>query len=179
MTYRVNAGYVPPEHWVHDPDQGGGRIVGEVCHFVDLLASLAQDRVVEVQAAALPDGNRYRQDNVVATLRFGRGSVAAIVYAANGDRALEKERLEVMSAGRSAVLDDFRRLTCYEKGRATRRGRAVDKGHRAEVAAFVDAIAHGHDSPVPFAEAVHVTEVTLAISASLATGCSVAVGESP
>jgi predicted dehydrogenase len=177
MTYRVNAGYVPPEHWVHDPDSGGGRIVGEVCHFVDLMTMIAGDRVVEVQATGLPDSGRYRQDNLVATLRFSRGSVATVIYAANGDRALEKERLEVMSAGRSAVLDDFRVLTCYEKGRATKRRQAVDKGHRAELAAFVQAVKTGAASPVPFVDAVHVTEVTLAIVAALATGSSVIVGD--
>jgi predicted dehydrogenase len=177
MTYRVNAGFVPPEHWVHDPEQGGGRIIGEVCHFVDLLTVLAEDRVVEVQAVGLPDGGRYHQDNLVATLRFSKGSIGTIVYAANGDRGLEKERIEVMSAGRSAVLDDFRSLTCYQKGKPERRRQAADKGHRAELAAFVRAVKNGEASPLPFTEAVHVTEVTLAIVAALATGSSVIVGE--
>lgn len=177
MTYRVNAGYIPPEHWVHDPAQGGGRILGEVCHFVDLLTMLAGDRVEEVSVVGLPDGSRYRQDNVVATLRFRRGSVGTIIYAANGDRALEKERIEVTSAGRAAVIDDFRSLTCYEKGRAHRTRRVGDKGHKAELAAFVEAVKSGGASPIPFAEAVHATEVTLAIVAALATGSSVSVGE--
>jgi predicted dehydrogenase/threonine dehydrogenase-like Zn-dependent dehydrogenase len=177
MTYRVNAGYIPPEHWVHDPVQGGGRIIGEVCHFVDLMTVLAGDQVVEVQAVGVPDGGRYRQDNVVATLRFSKGSVGTIIYAANGDRSLEKERLEVMSAGRSAVLEDFRALVCHENGRSTRKRQTQDKGHRAEIAAFVQAVKGGEASPVPVAGAIHVTEVTMAIVAALATGSSVTVGD--
>jgi predicted dehydrogenase len=177
MTYRINAGHVPADHWVHDPEQGGGRIIGEVCHFVDLLAFLAGDQVMEVQAAALPDGGRYRQDNVAVTLRFARGSVGTIVYAANGDRALEKERIEVMTAGRSAVLDDYRTLTCYEQGRRRRSTMGVDKGHRAELRAFVQSVERGEPSPVSFRDAVHVTEVTLAIVAALSTGTGVLLSE--
>jgi predicted dehydrogenase len=162
---------------VHDPEQGGGRIIGEVCHFVDLLAFLAGDQVMEVQAAALPDGGRYRQDNVAVTLRFARGSVGTIVYGANGDRALEKERIEVMTAGRSAVLDDYRTLTCYEQGRRRRSTMGVDKGHRAELRAFVQSVERGEPSPVSFRDAVHATEVTLAIVAALSTGTGVLLSE--
>jgi predicted dehydrogenase len=151
--------------------------MGEVCHFVDLLTVLADDRVVEVQATALPDAGRYRQDNVVATLRFSRGSVGTVIYAANGHRGLEKERLEVMSAGKSAVLDDFRRLTTFGEDGSRVIKRAPDKGHAAEMAAFVSAVQRGGASPVPLNESVHVTMVTLAMVAALNCGQTVAIDE--
>lgn len=165
LDCRVNAGYLPPEHWVHDPEQGGGRIVGEVCHFVDLLSHLAGGPPVRVAARALPDGGRYRDDNLVATLEFAGGSLATLTYAANGDSALPKERLEVLGGGRAAVLDNFRRLDLYAGGRrrTVRSWLRQDKGHRGELAAFVAASREGSPPPIPLAELLAVTRATLAI----------------
>ena len=105
--YRVNAGFIPPEHWVHDPAQGGGRILGEGCHFIDFLTWLAGAPPVEVSAKALPDMGRYRGDNAVITLTFPDGSVGTLSYLANGDKSVSKEWVEVFAGGRVAVLDDF------------------------------------------------------------------------
>lgn len=170
LHYRVNAGYVPATHWVQQPAVGGGRIVGEVCHFVDLLAFLCGSQPCEVFAMALPDGGRYSRDNLTATLRFGDGSVATITYVANGDRSVPKERLEVFSGGRAAWLDDFRTLTLAEGGRQRRERSGQDKGHAAEMQALVAAVGAGRPSPVPFVEAVAASRATLAILQSLATG---------
>ena len=130
MRYRVNAGFLPREHWTNDPDIGGGRIVGEVCHFIDLMTHLAGQLPVRVYARTLPDLARYSGDNLAATLEFADGGLGEITYVANGDRGLPKERLEVFGGGLSAVLDDFRRLDTYQDGkRKSVRSRRQEKGH--------------------------------------------------
>jgi predicted dehydrogenase len=102
--YRVNAGYLPPAHWLNDPEQGGGRIIGEGCHFVDFLAFLVGEPPISVTAQGLPDGGRYCEDNVVLTFGFPDGSLGTITYLANGDKSFPKERVEVFAAGRVGVL---------------------------------------------------------------------------
>lgn len=162
MHYRVNAGYIPLDHWTQDLEQGGGRIVGEVCHFVDFLTFLCGSLPTAVQAQALPNGNRYRDDNLVATLTFENGSIGTVTYVANGANGLAKERVEASAAGRSAVLDNFRSLELYDGSRRTvdRARWRQDKGHRDQLAAFVDAVASGGPSPIPWTEIQHVTETT-------------------
>ena len=107
---RVNAGPVAPNHWLQDPEQGGGRILGEVCHFVDLLIYASGELPAEVHAREVPGGGEYCGDNVIVSLRFENGSQGTITYVASGDTAFGKERLEVFGGGCVAVLDDFRRL---------------------------------------------------------------------
>ncbi|MDP2957977.1 MAG: bi-domain-containing oxidoreductase, partial [Longimicrobiales bacterium] len=118
VQMRVNAGSIPLNQWIHDRAVGGGRIVGEVCHFVDLAAYLTGAVPVGVHAAAAPDRGRYREDNVAITLSMSDGSVATIAYVASGDRALGKERYEVFGGSRTAVVDDFRSLRLLGGGRA-------------------------------------------------------------
>jgi predicted dehydrogenase len=172
MQYRVNAGYLPPEHWVHDPEQGGGRIVGEVCHFIDFMTFLVDAIPQRVLAYGLPDNGRYKEDNVVITIEFPDGSLGTIAYLANGDRGLPKERVEVFGGGRVAVLDDFRRLEMYSGGR--RRIRRAwfrqDKGHRAEWIAFVAAVASGGAPPIPYEQLFAVTTTSFAAVESLRSG---------
>lgn len=177
MHYRVNAGYLPREHWVNDPEQGGGRIVGEVCHFVDLLSFLAGSLPVEVQAQALADTGQYSGDNLAIWLRFSNGSQATISYLANGDRLFSKERLEVFGGGAVAALDDFRRLELVRNGRRQvmhARWRQ-DKGHRAEWAAFAHSLVSGARSPIPFEQLVATTLTTLRIKDSIALGTSMPI----
>jgi predicted dehydrogenase len=114
-TYRVNAGALPPGHWTLDPDQGGGRILGECCHFVDLLLHLVGAPLSLVEARALPsDGSRVvRGDSFVATLGFADGSRASLVYTGLGDPGLAKERLEIFRHGAALVLDDFTALSVH------------------------------------------------------------------
>ncbi|MEW6093561.1 MAG: bi-domain-containing oxidoreductase, partial [Chloroflexota bacterium] len=119
MHYRVNAGYIPLNHWVHDPVIGGGRVIGEGCHFVDFLTFLAGAAPVSVSAHALPDNGKYQEDNVSMTFTFPDGSVGVVDYLANGDKAFPKERLEVFCGGRVAVLDDFRTLEMVRDGKRT------------------------------------------------------------
>ena len=117
MHYRVNAGQLPLDHWLHDPEQGGGRIIGECCHFIDLMTFLVGRSPVSVSAAALPDDSRYRQDNAHLTFIFPEGSIGTLDYLANGDRSFPKERFEVFHAGQVGVIDDFRSLELVQDGK--------------------------------------------------------------
>ncbi len=172
ISCRVNAGYLPPDHWLHDPAVGGGRLVGEGCHFLDLLLFLLPAEPVRVTARALPDHGRYRQDNWVVTLECADGSVGVLSYLANGHRRLGKERIEVFGGGLSAVLDDYRSLVIHAPDRSFHRTArlAQDKGHRAEWEAIVAHLTAG--GPVPIApEAIFRSmAVTFAARRSLITG---------
>src|SRR6185369_13958210 len=158
MHYRVNAGTLPADHWINNSEQGGGRIIGEVCHFIDLLAFLAGSQPVEVETR--PIGNTAQ--SFVITLRFANGSDGAISYLVDGDRSFSKERIEVFGGGCAAVIEDFRRLEMVSHGRrAILRSRfRQDKGHRAEWRAFARAIQKGEESPIPFHQIVTSTLAT-------------------
>ena len=172
LNYRVNAGYIPPDHWVNDREQGGGRILGEMCHFIDLLTFLASSSVVEVSASALGASARYSGDNVMASLQFANGSQGTISYLANGDRSFSKERIEIFGGGTAAVLDDFRHLELVRGGhKQTVRARwKQDKGHRAEWDAFARSLRTGSNAPISFEEIVGSTLATLRVDESLARG---------
>jgi predicted dehydrogenase/threonine dehydrogenase-like Zn-dependent dehydrogenase len=177
LHYRINAGHLPPDHWVNDREQGGGRILGEVCHFADLLMFLAASPIVEVDARAVGNSSRYSGDNVLVSLHFANGSEGSISYLANGDRAFSKERIEVFGGGSAAVLEDFRRLELVRDGRKEiihSRWRQ-DKGHRGEWAAFAQAVQRREEAPIRFDELVCTTLATLRIDESLATGKRLAV----
>jgi predicted dehydrogenase/threonine dehydrogenase-like Zn-dependent dehydrogenase len=162
MHYRVNAGYVPPDHWTQDQGQGGGRIIGEVCHFVDFIDWVVGGTPELWQVQSLPNSGRYKEDNVVLQLRYPKGHIGIITYVANGDRQLGKERVEIHGAGRSAVLDDFRRLELVEGGRRTVRRSWLrqDKGHRGEIAAFIRSVRGEQSAPIPFGEILAATRIT-------------------
>ena len=170
--YRVNAGYIPLNHWTHDLQQGGGRIIGEGCHFIDFLTFLVGAPPVSVSAQSLPDGGRYREDNVVITLRFPDGSLGAVTYLANGDKAFPKERVEVFCGGRVAVLDDYRSLELVHAGRRqTIHSRLrQDKGHRAEWQAFAAALKAGGPPPIPYAQLFGVHRASFAAVEALRSG---------
>ncbi len=165
VNYRVNAGFIPPEHWTQDPEQGAGRIIGEVCHFVDFCSYLTGKHVTSVQAVTLPNGGQYRDDNLAATLRFEDGSVATITYVANGDKSLPKERIEVFGGSAAAILDDFRSLSLVKAGRTktSRSKLRQDKGHVGEWQAFASALKSGAPSPISFESIVNTTLTTFKI----------------
>lgn len=169
IHYRVNAGYVPSDHWIQDPEQGGGRIIGEVCHFVDFLVFLTSALPVRVFARALPNNGYYCDDNVGIMLEFADGSLGTINYVANGDKSFPKERVEVFGGGSVAVLDDFRRLELVRNGRKRTVKSALrqDKGHRGEWEAFVAAVRNDGPSPIPIEEIVATTMATFAAVKSM------------
>jgi polar amino acid transport system substrate-binding protein len=170
--YRVNAGAIPASHWTRDPDVGGGRIVGEACHFVDLLAFVVGSRVDTVMASRVGD------DGASALLRFADGSTATLDYVTTGDASIPKEHLDLHWEGTSFVLDDFRSLAKHSGGRRREVwSGSQDKGHAAEIAAWARAVVKGESSPVPFDEAVAATEATFAVLDSIATGAAIDLGE--
>jgi predicted dehydrogenase/threonine dehydrogenase-like Zn-dependent dehydrogenase len=177
LHYRVNAGYIPRDHWVNDPRQGGGRILGEVCHFIDFLAFLAGSAPVEVFTRALPNSGEYSDDNVVISLQFANGSQGTISYLANGDRKYSKERVEVFGGKSAAVLEDFRLLELVRHGKKQfiRSRFRQDKGHHGEWQAFVKALLAGGQSPIPFHEIVTTTVATLAAASSRSSGKAVSI----
>ncbi len=167
MHYRVNAGTIPLNHWVHDPEQGGGRIIGEGCHFIDFLTFLVGSAPVSVSAAALPDGGKYREDNVSMTFSFADGSVGVVDYLANGDKSFAKERVEVFCGGQVAVLDDFRVLETVRDGKKkTVKLWGQDKGHFNEMQALVSAIRSGQP-PIPYEQLIGVTQASFAVVESI------------
>jgi len=170
MHYRVNAGTIPLNHWTHDPDQGGGRIIGEGCHFVDFLTFLAGAAPVSVTAMAVPDNGKYHEDNVSMTFGFPDGSIGVVDYLSNGDKSFPKERLEVFCGGRIAVLDDFRRLEMLQDGQRSVMRKSQDKGWKEEWVAFTAAIRSGGRPPIPYEQLFGVTKATFAAVEALRSG---------
>ena len=175
MQYRVNAGPLPADHWVNDPEQGGGRILGEMCHFVDLLSFICSSNPISVQAkgASSPSGQ-----DVTAIIEFANGSIGTITYLCNGDRAFSKERIEVFRDGAVAALDDFRRLDLIRHGKKkTFHSRLrQDKGHKSEWRAFSECITSGGPAPIAFEEIVASTLATIRITDSLRSGMERQIG---
>ena len=141
----MNAGFIPKDVWVQDMKTGGGRIIGEACHFLQLLRHLANAPVESwsVHAQRAP-GQIHPIDVAVMTMTFGDGSVGTVEYLANGPNSLPKERLEIFCGGRALILNNFRSLSLPGwQGRKTIRVRGQDKGQRACAAAFLEAVRSG------------------------------------
>ena len=171
MQYTVNAGALPLNHWLHDPKIGGGRIIGEGCHFIDFMTWLANSLPVSVSTTSLPDGNISHEDNVSITVTYANGSVGVLNYLANGDKSYPKERCEVFCGGRVAVLNDFRRVDMIYNGRKTshRSSFRQDKGHQAAWGAFLQGIKDGIP-PIPYDQIRAVSLCAVAAVESLHTG---------
>ena len=167
MHMLVNAGHVPPESWVHDPGIGGGRIVGEGCHFIDVMAFLTGSKVRTVSAAMVGRGPAVREDKMSITLGFEDGSVGNVNYFSNGTKSYPKERLQVFSDGRVLDMDNFRRtvghgFSGFKKFKTSRQ----DKGHRQEFGAFVERVVSGGENLVPIDQLVNVTLASFAAMTS-------------
>ena len=171
LLYRANAGYVPREHWTQSSAEGGGRIVGEACHFLDLMIAITGERPIRVSAAGAPDLGRYNRDNVLATVEFDGGSVGTLCYAAMGDRAGGKERFEVFRGGRHAALDDFRsvRLAAGGKVKISKSRLRQDKGHRGEWLAVHESFPSGR-SPISLDELIVGARCAFRIGDALRSG---------
>ena len=169
---RINAGFLAPGHWSQQPCEGG-RIVGELCHFLDWSRHLVGSPIRAVTAAALPDGRRYSRDNLAVVLRFADGSIANLVYLSNGDPSVPKEYFEVFCAGAVARLYDFRALELIRGGKSRKINCAQDKGHRAEMLATLAALHAGKESPIPFDELMEVTEASFAVSDAMASATAI------
>ncbi|HXI30168.1 MAG TPA: bi-domain-containing oxidoreductase [Vicinamibacterales bacterium] len=165
IQYRLNAGYLPLDHWVHGP-QGGGRNVGEACHMYDVFRFLCGAPVRSIDAVAIDPGALpyARSDNFTATIGYEDGSIASLVYTALGPKSgMGKEHITVFCDGEAFVVDDFRKLTRASDGAVLWQSGDVDKGHFEELSRFGDAIASGGTSPIPFAEIVETSAVALSV----------------
>lgn len=162
VHYRVNAGAIPLNHWTQDPNIGGGRIIGEGCHFVDFITFIVGAAPVSVTASALPNQGKYREDNVSMTFIFPDGSIGVVDYLANGDKSFHKERVEVFCGGRIGVLDDFVSLQTIHNGRKKEQRGAQDKGWVDEWKVFAKSIREGGEQPIPYEHLIGVTRATFA-----------------
>jgi len=164
MNYRMNAGYIPLDHWVHT-EEGGGRNRGEACHIYDLFTYLTDSRVSAVEAQALAPATGYygRSDNFVATLRFADGSVATLTYTALGPRDYPKEQLEVFVDGKALALEDYRRLRVAGARRGGMSSRLPEKGHRHQLLAFARTVREGGEWPNPLWQQLQATDIALAV----------------
>jgi predicted dehydrogenase len=161
----VNAGAIPAEHWTQDREVGGGRIVGEGCHFIDLLRFLAGERITAVRTNTMESPSA---DSVSIELRFADGSIGTVHYFANGSKSFPKERIEVFAQGSVLQLDNYRRLTGFGwPGFKKMNLWSQDKGQKACAAAFVQAVANSGASPIPFEELMEVGRATI-LAADLA-----------
>ncbi|HJQ11889.1 MAG TPA: bi-domain-containing oxidoreductase [Gemmatimonadaceae bacterium] len=171
VNYRVNAGAVPADSWVHDPNEGGGRIIGEVCHFMDFIQFLTDDTPIEISAYGLGGAEGALNDTLTVSVRLSRGSLASIGYFANGDKTFPKERVEVFGGGNVAVLDDFRELRTFRGGkRSVRKGMSQQKGYDEEIDAFLAAIRGEAPPPISLDSLAATTVATFAIERALRTG---------
>ena len=176
-SYRVNAGPIPATNWIQDPQVGGGRIIGEGCHFIDFLQFLIGSPITSVSTVAVCSARGPIEDEAILTLTFADGSVGSVVYAAGGDKAFGKERVEVIGDGRVCVLEDFRHLELVHNGkRETRRERLrPNKGHRDEWVALVEAANAGAAAPISLDEIIVAHLASYAAIESLRVGNVVAV----
>ncbi|MBM4274912.1 MAG: zinc-binding dehydrogenase [Deltaproteobacteria bacterium] len=173
MTYRVNAGFIPPDHWVHDPEVGGGRLLGEVCHFIDFLHYMTGSEAASVQVAAISgECGKYRHDdNLAITLTFKDGSVGAILYTAKGPKAYCRERFEVFCEDSAAVIEDFRRGMVVQGGRTRKINKfSMDMGYQGELRFFTQATADPAGFPELFDSYAASTAATLKAAEALKTG---------
>ena len=164
VSYQMNAGYLPPEHWAHG-EEGGGRNVGEACHIYDLFSALTGARVVDVQAQAITPTSRQwrRNDNFVATVGFDDGSVCTLVYTALGTRDYSKERMEVFTDGKVLSLDDYRALKIVGAHRTNWSSRTVEKGHREELEALGRCLRNGGSWPIPLDAQLQAMRITFQV----------------
>lgn len=164
----VNAGAIPSSHWTQDPHCGGGRIIGEACHFIDLLRFLMNSPIKSWQASSIKTHSERLDDNTTITLTFENGSMGTIHYFANGHKKFPKERVDIFCNGKIMHLDNYKKLTAYGFSKLKKmRTLRQDKGQKACVSAFVNAVSNGESSPIPFHEVTEVSRLSIEIASYL------------
>jgi len=175
MTYRVNAGLIPPNHWIHDPEEGGGRIIGEVCHFVDLLSFFADSEISSLSALSADDLRKTPRtnDNLFFSLKFKDGSVGSILYTSWGDTSYSKERVEIFGDDSVGVIDNFQITSIVRNGKELRfKHSGSAKGHKEELETFIRALKQNQPMPISPEEMINTTQATFRIIESLQTNSS-------
>ena len=177
IMMRVNAGMLPPSHWVNDPEIGGGRIIGEACHFIDLAMFIAGSPIVSVEADTLSDSANLN-NTVSINLKMQNGSIASINYFSNGNKLVAKEYIEVFSGGMAGIIDDFRRLEIVDdKKKRAYRYKSQDKGHAACIRNFLTSVKEGRPCPIPFEELYNSMQATLLVNRSIAENRKIHLNE--
>ncbi|SMG43617.1 bi-domain-containing oxidoreductase [Arenibacter troitsensis] len=171
MNIRVNAGYIPKDHWTQIEEVGGGRIVGEMCHFIDLMQFFTDAKPVSIFADCITSENSLITvaDNINVLVKFSDGSIGNLIYVANGDKSLPKEHIEVFCAGKVGIINDFRDGV-FHSGNKVEKLKLAGKGHKQEILAFIDALTSEKNSPISFESIYNTTLVTFKIQDSLKTG---------
>jgi polar amino acid transport system substrate-binding protein len=171
VNIRVNAGFIPKEHWTQNPEIGGGRIIGEMCHFIDLMQFFMDSEPVKVYAECINTANEKAKadDNISIVVKFKNGSLGNLIYLANGDKSLPKELIEVFGGGIVGRIHDFRYGEIHNKNKTTKI-KSPSKGHKQEVAAFIDALNNEKASPISFNSIRLTTLTTFKIIDSLNSG---------
>ena len=166
MIYRINAGHIPKDNWLQDPKIGGGRIIGEACHFIDLLVYLNGSKPISVNAQAV--GNNSTSDNVNISLVFENGSIGTINYVSNGGKSLPKEYIEVHSQGNSLIINDFKQLQIFGDRRSKNIKRVIqNKGQKEMLDAYFKSLSSGQSNLISIDEINTVTKTTFLVIESL------------
>jgi len=171
ISIRVNAGSMEKDHWINDPIKGGGRIVGEICHFIDLMQYLADSEPESVYSSGITDQNIKfaNQDNIGIIINFKNGSIGNLVYCSTGDKSLPKERIEIHGGQKVVVVDNFSSVTVHKNNKSLKH-KNVDKGHKNEIFAFLDLINNGGPMPQDLKSLIQTSKTTFRILDSLSTG---------
>jgi len=168
VYYRFAPPFIPREHWTQDIEVGGGRIIGEACHAIDTCVAITGSPAVRVYAESITADER-----VFITIRHENDSVSSVSYQAGGDSAFPAERIEIISAGKSAVLDAWNEGQLWSSGKCEKFSADKDRGHQSEFAAFIKACRNGGAWPIPWPELYSVTAASLAAVRSLRDGAPV------
>jgi predicted dehydrogenase len=169
MIATMNAGFIPQEFWVHDLKIGGGRIIGEACHFIDLMIYLSGSLVTEVHMSALGIDYHENTDNAIITLKFQNGSQGVINYFSNGSKTYAKERMEIYQNNKTLVLDNFKSLTGYGFKGFSSLKTGLDKGHAAQFKRLIQVTGSGAEQLIPFDELANSSRASFAAIESLRT----------
>jgi polar amino acid transport system substrate-binding protein len=170
MIYRINAGNIAKDTWIQDMELGGGRIIGEACHFIDYLTFINGSLPQKISAQSLPDSNGLN-DTVNIMVQFENGSTGIVAYYANGAKELTKEYIEIFSAGSTAILSDFKELKIYSKGKPFKKKLLnQDKGQKQMVEAFFSGLLETGEAPIPFGEIYAVTKAAFDVLESIKQG---------
>ena len=178
MHYRVNAGSIPRDVWIQDPLTGGGRMIGEGCHFIDFMSFVCGAPVTKVQAMCIqtPNAAETPEDSISVNLQFADGSVGTLEYVALGDTTLPKEFCEIHGEGSTATMDNFCKTVCSGKlGKRKLKGKQ-QKGFAEELVATVDAVKAGGSMPISFEEIENITKTCFAVLKAVKSGTTEKVG---
>ncbi|MCM8525879.1 MAG: hypothetical protein NE327_05140, partial [Lentisphaeraceae bacterium] len=170
ITATVNAGFIPQDAWVHDMKVGGGRIIGEACHFIDFCSFLTNSQVKAVSMNAMGESPQRNTDNASILLNYENGTNAVINYFSNGSKAYSKERIEAFSQGKTLILDNWRSLQGYGTKSFTKLKSKQDKGHRNQFKLLTDRIKEGGRDLIPFDSIINTTKASFAALESLQKG---------